>query len=167
MKNKKNLLSKREKLFCLYYANSADAQQSAKDAGFSKEPLKKALTLLSRTEIADEISAYLKTRERISSIQACCGYEKLAFSSVSDALSLLYMDSPTKEELERLNLFMVSEIKRPKDGALEIKFFDRLKALEKLSTMHREDRENSGGLIDALCLGAKNLSEQTGDEFEV
>ena len=31
-----------------------------------------------------------------------------------------------------MDLYSVSEIKRPKDGSMEIKFFDPLKALEKL-----------------------------------
>ena len=31
-----------------------------------------------------------------------------------------------------MDLFNISEIKKPKDGAMEIKFFDRIKALEKL-----------------------------------
>ena len=40
-----------------------------------------------------------------------------------------------------MDLFLVSEIKRPKDGSMEIKFFDRLKALEKLTDdSEKEDR---------------------------
>lgn len=34
-------------------------------------------------------------------------------------------------ELDDLDLFNVAEIRRPKDGMIEIKFYDRLRALEK------------------------------------
>ncbi|CDD52605.1 terminase small subunit [Ruminococcus sp. CAG:379] len=36
------------------------------------------------------------------------------------------------EQLSRLDLFNVSEIKKVKGGGLEIKFFDRQKALERM-----------------------------------
>ena len=48
------------------------------------------------------------------------------------AISLLFMENPSVDKLKTMDLFSVAEIKRPKDGAMEIKFFDRLKALEKL-----------------------------------
>ena len=41
-----------------------------------------------------------------------------------------------------MNLFNIAEIKKPRDGALEIKFFDRLRALEKLEQI--DTQENSG-----------------------
>ena len=44
---------------------------------------------------------------------------------------------------EKLDLFNVSEIKRPKGGGLEIKFFDRLKALEHLEQLCTGGDEDS------------------------
>ena len=58
------------------------------------------------------------------------GYERLAFGSTSDAFRLLMSEGEL--DVQTLDLYNVSEIKKPKDGAMEIKFFDRLKALEKL-----------------------------------
>ena len=57
---------------------------------------------------------------------------------------------------------MVSEIKRPKDGSMEIKFFDRLKALEKLES---KSQENSGAesLFDAINNGAKAVGRDEGE----
>ena len=63
---------------------------------------------------------------------AAAGYQRLAFGSICDAISLLYKSDPSKEDLEGMDLFLVSEIKRPKDGSMEIKFFDRQKALERM-----------------------------------
>ena len=48
-----------------------------------------------------------------------------------------------------MDLFLVSEIKRPKDGSMEIKFFDRLKALEKLGA-GGEHETGAKQLFDAI-----------------
>ena len=73
------------------------------------------------------------------------GLLQLAFGDVSDAVRLLYMsDDEALERLPKLNLFNVSEIKRPKGGGMEIKFFDRIKACEKL-------REHTAGTMAEGC----------------
>ena len=79
-------------------------------------------------------------------------------SDISDAVSLLFLDSPTKEQLQKMDLLLVSEIKKPKDGALEIKFFDRFKALEKLTQENDSKSESGNSLYEALRLGAQNIS---------
>lgn len=76
--------------------------------------------------------------------EALEGYRKIAFGNAGDALKLIFNEEPTKGELEGLELFNVSEIKRPKGGGLEIKFFDKLKALEKISQLTPEENEKSG-----------------------
>ncbi len=165
-KNKRRLTPK-EKLFCMYFVNSADAKQSAIDAGYIKYPTQKALTLLSRSDVADEIATLAKENSRVMSKVARCGYKRLAFGSIADAINLLYMESPTKKQLQDMDLFMVSEIKKPKDGAMEIKFYDRLKALEKLSDEQEDSNSGTNSLLDALSLGAQNLSHSAGGESDL
>lgn len=160
-------LTPREKLFCVYFVNSADAEQSAIDAGYGKNPLQKALMLLSRSDVADEIANLAKVNERVMSKVARCAYKKLAFGSIADAISLLYMDSPTKKQLQDMDLYMVSEIKKLKDGSMEIKFYDKMKAFEKLCKDDVEGKGVGNSLVDALSLGAKNLSHDAGDENDV
>lgn len=64
------------------------------------------------------------------------GLLSLAFGDVSDAVSLLYLsDEEVMERLPKLRLFNISEIKRPKGGGMEIKFFDRIKACERLGAL--------------------------------
>ncbi len=64
------------------------------------------------------------------------GYRRLAFGSCADAYKLLFSDDENSApNFETLDLFNISEIKRPKNGGIEIKFFDRLKALEALGEM--------------------------------
>lgn len=90
--------------------------------------------------------------------EAATGYKRLAFGSAADALSLLFREeAPTKEELDEMDLFNVSEIKRPKGGGLEIKFFDRLKPLERLSEMSESEAAAALPFYEALNSSAKAL----------
>lgn len=166
MSKQKGVLSEREKLFCINYANCMDAEQAAISAGYRKNPLQKGQGLLSRSDIADEIARICDTYERVQSYAQILGYSRLAFGDIADTVALLYMDKPSKEQLSNMDLFMVSEIKKLKDGAMEIKFVDRLKALEKL-TQSSVDRHSPGGLMDALREGADSLNHTAGDELEV
>ena len=88
-------------------------------------------------------------RGRLLSAMSVIGYQRLAFGSAADAASLLFEENPSREALGKMDLFLVSEIRRPKDGAMEIKFFDRARALEKLASLSME-RESSGSLYDAI-----------------
>lgn len=157
--NNKRTLSLREKLFCIYYAHSMDAKQSAIYAGYKKNPMLKAHKLLLRSEISEEIENVSNIIISDTKKLAQTGYRRLAFSDIADAVSLLYMDSVKKETLQNMDLFMVQEIKKPKDGALEIKFFDRMKALDSLAK-NIDSKESSNGLFDALSIAAENLSER-------
>ena len=90
------------------------------------------------------------------------GYFRLAFGCVSDAVKLLFSDDVDIEKIEEMDLFNISEIKRKKGGDIEIKFFDRLKALEKLSEVGSVcgDSEESS-LFSAIEKGARALKEET------
>lgn len=83
------------------------------------------------------------------------GYRQLAFGSISDAVSLLYKEEPTVRELAKMDLFSISEIKRARDGAMEIKFYDRLKALEKLEISGNVN-EGASSLLDAINRSARS-----------
>lgn len=163
MRDSKNNLTAREKLFCLYFLSFGSAEEAAYNAGFEKNPRRTGEELLCRKKISDEINRLSACRERSLSESAKIGYQRLAFGKITDAVSLLYMDNPTKEELEHMDLFLVSEIKKPKDGAMEIKFFDRLKALEKLGC---DDTTDGGAapFYNAILNGAKALgSDENGN----
>ena len=85
------------------------------------------------------------------------GLLQLAFGDVSEAVSLLYMsDEEALKKLPKLNLFNVSEIKRPKTGGMEIKFFDRIKACEKLRERQSETQSGDSGFFEALEKSVEN-----------
>ena len=88
--------------------------------------------------------------------EVTAGLKRLAFGSCKDAVVLAFTEElPPPEVIEKLDLFNVSEIKRVKGGGVEIKLFDRLKALEKLFELENSvsDRSKASGLIAALMSG--------------
>lgn len=158
-------LTKREKEFCRQYICLGDSKTAAASAGYSKNPEVKGEELLCREDIMAEICRLCHLKKQTSAELARTGYRRLAFGSIADAVSLLYMDSPTASQLEKMDLFSIAEIKRPKDGSMEIKFFDRLKALEKLTEGTQEERGVSP-VYEAILQGALALrsSEVKSDE---
>ena len=86
----------------------------------------------------------MSRRKKISEKEVCDGLRRLAFGEITDAVSLLFEpEEEIIEKLPKLDLFNVSEIKRPRGGGMEIKFFDRLKAIDKIREMVNEKSDNS------------------------
>ncbi len=161
---KRKGLTKKEKEFCRQYISSGDSLLAAEASGFGGDS-SIGSQLLSREDIAQEISRLCALKRQTVASLACTGYTRLAFGSIADAVSLLYMENPTKAQLEKMDLFSVAEIKRPKDGSMEIKFFDRFKALEKLCEGSSQEK-GASPVIDAIRAGALALknSEVNSDE---
>lgn len=80
------------------------------------------------------------------------GLRHLAFGEIQDAVSLLFeSEESIAQKLPKLDLFNISEIKRVKGGGMEIKFFDRLKALDKLSqVIGTADKAQTKSFYEAL-----------------
>ena len=86
------------------------------------------------------------------------GYRKLAFGTNRDALKLMFRDElPSPYMLARADIFNVSTIKRDKNGAVEIKFYDRCDALEHLEGFcaATEGREGVKAFYDAIARSAE------------
>lgn len=157
-------LTRKEMLFCLYYAQDRNGRIAAAKAGYTS-PLHSAVRLLRRTEIRQTIAE--NTPSPISTAdEVLLGYRKLAFGSGADALRLLFSGSPSEIDFDALDLFNIAEIKKPKDGALEIKFFDRLKALEHLQSAC-ENSAQDGGLpfLQALMRSVPQQGEEEQEEI--
>ncbi len=161
----KRTLGKREKLFCLNYALLGSARDAAVRSGYTLNPMAAAAKLLSREDITAEICA-ISAMQAPKQAEAAAGYKRLAFGSSADAMRLIFCDEPpTREELEQMDLFNIAEIKRPKGGGLEIKFFDRLKPLERLGEMGAAENSGSGlSFYEALNNGARALLGRSEDE---
>lgn len=151
-------LTKREKLFCCFYASTGNVKEAAIMAGVSTNAEQWGYQLLLRDNIQKEIDLCLEKHKKDLQRKALTGYERLAFGSISDGVRLLYLQNPTKEILDNMDLYSVSEIKRPKDGAMEIKFFDRQKALDKLFESSDSESKNVLPFYRALEEGASALN---------
>lgn len=155
----KNELSGKEKLFCTYYSLNCNGREAAAKSGYLF-PEKTALRLLKRKEIKSFIDELDKQR-RADKKDIAQGYVRLAFGCVSDAIKLLYYEDTEKEKIEEMDLFNISEIKRKKGGDIEIKFFDRLKALERLQQLCDEKDVLTGtSLYSAIASSAAALKEE-------
>ena len=151
-------MPRKEDKFCCFYSSNGNVRLSAVMAGYSSNPEQTGQQLLTRGDIAGRVKEYRDTRVNDLRLMALLGYERLAFGSIADCIQLLYMEAPTLQRLEAMDLFMISEIKKPKDGAMEIKFFDRIKALEKLSEAQEDTHEKSLPFYRALERSADMLS---------
>lgn len=91
------------------------------------------------------------------------GYRRLAFGPVGDAVRLMMAEEGTALDYGALDLFNLAEIKRGK-GTVELKFVDRLEALDRLAQLCRE--EYGGGdnaFYQALSQGAKGFYQRAGE----
>ena len=57
---------------------------------------------------------------------------RLAFAKVNDAVKLAYLPEEERESIGRLDLAALTEFRRSGAGTVELKFTDRMKALERL-----------------------------------
>lgn len=150
-------MEKRRYNFCCWYAILGNSEESAVKAGF---PQSTAFTdgaeCLRDSQCRKLISEMVHLFSDTSSVRA--GLRRLAFGSSKDAVTLAFAEElPPPDVIGKLDLFNVSEIKRVKGGGVEIKLFDRLKALEKLYELETaQDSKNTAvGLIEALSLSAE------------
>ncbi len=138
--NKKNL-TKKEIDFCRMYVQLRNPREAAVRAGFSTLPECRAVSLLSKKNIRQKIGE-LEKETLADEALISAGLQRLAFGSVADAVKLiLSADKNTSPDIDSLDLFNVSEIKFTSGKGMEIKFFDRLKALERLSLISQNGNE--------------------------
>lgn len=104
---------------------------------------------LSKYRLGDD---YTARKKKTTQKDVCDGLRRLAFGEIQDAVSLLFeSDEGIIEKLPELDLFNISEIKRVKGGGMEIKFFDRLKALDKLGqVISTSDKSQARSFYEAL-----------------
>ncbi len=75
---------------------------------------------------------------------------ELAFGKANDCVRLALEDDPL---LDRLDLSLLSEVKRNDKGTVEIKLIDRLRALEQLALVAEEEKTDLESLLQALQSG--------------
>ena len=159
---KETQLSKKEKLFCQIFSTHRNAREAAALAGYIV-PFASGNLLLQKDAVRNEI---IRISERnFDSDEVKAGFRRLAFGSTADCVKLLFKDEISDEEIEKLDLFNVSEIKKAKNGAIELKFFDRLKAMEQLSVCENtHDDDSAQPFYEAIRKGADAIRRVGFDE---
>ena len=147
----------KEKDFCRRLALCADPMRAVREAGF-RHPEQSLCKLMVREDIAEEVKRLSRNMRSVYESIAVCGLYKLAYGGTGDALTLLYGDSFTADQLREMDLSRVSEIKRT-DKGVEIKFCDRVKAVDKLGELFSGGNESgtAGGLLEAMRMSAAAL----------
>ena len=125
----------RQRAFCQAYLRTMDPERAAADAGYKDgfaqlgtEPVQ------ARLERMREAAALQLRREDVLRRLA-----QLAFGQANDGVRLALQGR--EAEVENLDLSAVAEIRVTDKGGMEIKFVDRVKALETLCGL----LESSGG----------------------
>lgn len=98
----------------------------------------------------------------MSDEKALEGFKRLAFGDIRDAVRLLFCEEINPRMLRSMDLFSISEVRRPKGGGMEIKFYDRLEALRMLGELEGAGTD-ADGFLEAIQAGAKALSGRDGD----
>ena len=162
--NKQSLF---KKLFCCYFLKLRNVREAGIKAGFSAdEAFSEGMKIL-ETQSAQKCLSKLSDKTSSQNGLVRAGLERLAFGSSNDAVSLVFSEeAPSDAEILRLDLFNVSEIKRVKGGGVEVKLFDRQKALEKLWEMENSADVNSSAESFFNALAAGNSSEKEGEKSE-
>lgn len=155
------------KSFARLFVRTRNAREAALGVGIpTEEALVKGEQLLENKNVKAQIRKLDKENEQTLSYVKS-GLSRLAFGSVNDAVRLVFDEDITEEKIMMSDLFNVSEIKKVKGGGVEIKFFDRQKALEKLVEFDPKLKEISDAekFLNAVYSGAKDIP-QTGEDTD-
>ena len=72
---------------------------------------------------------------------------ELAFGKANDCVKLVLQENA---KLDKLDLSLLSEVKRNEKGAVEVRLVDRLKALEQLALLAEESGDDLESFLKAL-----------------
>ncbi len=100
--------------------------------------------------MSKEISSSLSRRIRTGKVtkeDVARRLAELAFGKANDCVRLVLEEGTA---LGRLDLSLLSEVKRNDKGTVEVKLVDRLRALEQLALLAQEDGENLEDFLKAL-----------------
>ncbi|MEA4896034.1 MAG: XRE family transcriptional regulator [Oscillospiraceae bacterium] len=83
-------------------------------------------------------------RKELSDTDVISHIGALAFGKANDAVKLVFLDPQEKDQIRKLDLGMVSEIKRGANGAVEVKLIDRIALLELLAHLTAPQASKGG-----------------------
>lgn len=72
---------------------------------------------------------------------------ELAYGRCNDCVRLVMEEAP---ELDKLDLSLLSEVKKSEKGTVEIRMVDRLRVLEQLAQLVEEDKSGLADFLQAM-----------------
>ena len=146
----KNLTTK---TFAQLYARLRNSFETAVRLGIPPSKAKTEGERMANTPGVQKSLRSIESSAPYSFSEVRAGLARLAFGSVNDAVSLIFSDQPTPYAIAHSDLFNISDIKRVKGGGVEVKFFDRQKALEKLLELDDKLQSDSKAddFLSAVC----------------
>ena len=154
----KTKLTDKEKQFCYHVASHRNLREAASLVGYTS-PIITGLKLMLKPTIKAYIQKLREAEDNAGEVAA--GLRSIAFGSIADPVKLATAKELSELNVDALDLHMVSELKFSKGGGVEIKFFDRIKALERLMDTG-QSRENGNDLFSALESSVRRI-EETGE----
>lgn len=146
-------LSKKQEDFCILYSSTLSPSLSARLAGYPPPAYRlTGLKLLKKPEIKKRIENLKEEENRLSALrnEAILALCRAAASDCSPALTLMTLDDDAfTAAAKETELFCISEIKRQK-GVTEIKFIDRIKALEAVCRLTENECGPRLGVADLI-----------------
>lgn len=115
-----------EQAFCRAYLACMDAQRAARTVGAED-----GFALLRKKSVQSTLKK-MRGGDGICREDVLRRLGEIAFARANDAVKLVVGEEMTAEEIDALELGALAEFKRGTNGAFEVKFFDRVKALELL-----------------------------------
>lgn len=154
----KTKLSVQEKQFCYHVASHRNVREAAALVGYTS-PIITGLKLMLNPTVKAYIQKLREAEDNAGEVAA--GLRNIAFGSIADPVKLATAKDFSELDVDALDLHMVSELKFSKGGGVELKFFDRIKALERLMDISQL-RENDNDLFSALESSVRRI-EETGE----
>lgn len=160
-----NDLTKRQKRFLCRFARCGNVAEAAVYCGIpSDSAYEEGLKILRHPRAFEFVTEAAVTLRRYEgdSVERCL--DRLINGRVNDAVILAKSDTAelTEEDVRKLDLYNVSELKFGK-GVCEIKFADRIKAIEKLNEIRsgRASDNVAQSFFDAIGRAADDTDSGT------
>lgn len=150
----------RKKRFADILACCCDSELAAELTGSSPtQAREEGIALLESRYVQNRLRKLMRQRRELSA-SARSGLERLAFSRCNDAVTLAFLptEAINRSMIRKMDLSCIASIKRDKDGGVDIKLFDRERALEAL--MRLDESETLGSSAEDILSA---LSEPYGE----
>ncbi|MEM1484350.1 hypothetical protein V6615_05650 [Oscillospiraceae bacterium PP1C4] len=147
----------RKNLFCVFMARGFSPEEAVRRAGLGAGDCGlQSAALLGEPKVRRQIAKLSRELAFCApAVLARAGLERIALGDISDVIRMVQEDEGAS--LSGAELFNISEIKRPKGGGFEIKFYDRLRALSLLAGLDSGKSETAGSLLSALAQSAASI----------